>query len=44
MVDGLNEVKARELCLERTTWANDDYQKHITQLAKKLESKFFDCL
>jgi hypothetical protein len=27
VVDGLNEVRARELCLERTTKANDDYQK-----------------
>jgi hypothetical protein len=25
VIDGLNEVKARELCLERTTKANDDY-------------------
>jgi hypothetical protein len=36
VVDGLNEVGARELCLERTTRANDDYQKQIAQLAKKL--------
>jgi hypothetical protein len=27
VVDGLNEIRARELCLERTTWANDDYKK-----------------
>jgi hypothetical protein len=27
VVNGLNEVKARELCLERTTQANDDYKK-----------------
>jgi hypothetical protein len=27
VVDGLNEVRARELCLERTTRANDDYKK-----------------
>jgi hypothetical protein len=26
----LNEVRARELCLELTTRANDDYQKQIT--------------
>jgi hypothetical protein len=40
VVDGLNEVRARELCLERTTKANDDYQKQSAQLTKKLESKF----
>jgi hypothetical protein len=34
MVDGLNIIRARELCLERTTRANDDYQKQIAQLAK----------
>jgi chromosome segregation ATPase len=44
VVDGLNEVRAWELCLERTTRGNDDYQKQIAQLAKKLESKSFDCL
>jgi hypothetical protein len=27
VVDGLNEVRARELCLERTTRANEDYKK-----------------
>jgi hypothetical protein len=27
VVDGLNEVRAWELCLECTTRANDDYQK-----------------
>jgi hypothetical protein len=40
VVDGLNEVRARELCLERTTWVNDDYKKQNTQLTRKLESKF----
>jgi hypothetical protein len=39
-VDGLNEVRARELCLEHTTKANDDYQKQNAQLTRKLESKF----
>jgi t-SNARE complex subunit (syntaxin) len=39
-VDGLNEVRARELCLEHTTRANDDYKKQNTQLTRKLESKF----
>jgi uncharacterized protein YktB (UPF0637 family) len=38
VVDGLNEVRARELCLECTTHANDDYKKQNTQLTKKLES------
>jgi hypothetical protein len=27
VVDRLNEVRDRELCLERTTQANDDYKK-----------------
>jgi hypothetical protein len=27
VIDGLNDAGARELCLERTTKANDDYQK-----------------
>jgi outer membrane murein-binding lipoprotein Lpp len=37
VVDGLNEVRAWELCLELTTQANDDYKKHNAQLTKKLE-------
>jgi hypothetical protein len=41
VVDGLNEVRAWELCLERTTRANDDYKKQNAQLTKKLESKPF---
>jgi outer membrane murein-binding lipoprotein Lpp len=40
VVEGLNEVRARELCLDRTTRANDDYQKQVAQLTKKLEGKF----
>jgi hypothetical protein len=40
VVEGLNEVRAWELYLERSTRANDDYQKQIAQLTKKLESKF----
>jgi hypothetical protein len=43
VVDGLNKVRARELCLEHTTQANDDYKKQNAQLTKKLESKSFDC-
>jgi hypothetical protein len=35
VVDGLNEVRARELCLECTTKANEDYKKQNTQLTKK---------
>jgi hypothetical protein len=27
VVDGLNEVRAQELCLECTTRANEDYKK-----------------
>jgi hypothetical protein len=27
VVDGLNEVRAQKLCLERTTRANDDYKE-----------------
>jgi hypothetical protein len=27
VVDGLNDVRAWELCLEHTTRANDDYKK-----------------
>jgi uncharacterized protein YktB (UPF0637 family) len=42
VVDGLNEVRAWELCLERTTRANDDYKKQNAQLTKKLESKSLD--
>jgi hypothetical protein len=36
VVDGLNEVRAQELCLERTTQANDNYQKQNAQLTKKM--------
>jgi hypothetical protein len=39
VVEGLNEIRASELCLECTTHANDDYQKQVAQLTKKLESK-----
>jgi chromosome segregation ATPase len=39
VVEGLKEVRAWELCLERTTQANYNYQKEVTQLTKKLESK-----
>jgi hypothetical protein len=40
VVDGLNEVRFQGLCMERTTWANDNYKKQNAQLARKLESKF----
>jgi predicted nucleic acid-binding Zn-ribbon protein len=39
VVEGLKEVRARELCLERTTHANDNYRKEVARLTKKLESK-----
>jgi predicted nucleic acid-binding Zn-ribbon protein len=39
VVEGLKEVRARELCLERTNHANDNYQKEVAQLTKKLDSK-----
>jgi hypothetical protein len=41
VVDMLNEVSAQELRLERTTRANEDYEKQNTRLIKKLESKSF---
>jgi hypothetical protein len=41
VVDGLNEVRAQELCLERTSRVNEDYKKQNAQLSKKLESKSF---
>jgi hypothetical protein len=37
VVEGLKEVRACELCLERTTQANDNYQKEVAQLTKKRE-------
>jgi hypothetical protein len=40
VVEGLNEVRAWELCLERTTRANDNYQTQVAQLTRKIESKF----
>jgi predicted nucleic acid-binding Zn-ribbon protein len=40
MVDGMNEVRAREHCLEWITIANDDYKKQNAQLTSKLEIKF----
>jgi hypothetical protein len=39
VVDGLNVVSTRELCLECTTRVNDDYKEQNAQLTKKLESK-----
>jgi predicted nucleic acid-binding Zn-ribbon protein len=41
VVDGLNEVRAWELCLGQTTRVNDDYKKQISQLTKKLESNSY---
>jgi predicted RNase H-like nuclease (RuvC/YqgF family) len=39
VVEGLKEVRAQELYLEHTTQSKDNYQKEVTQLTKKLESK-----
>jgi hypothetical protein len=36
---GLKEIRAKELDLERTTAAKNDYKKKNVKLAKKLESK-----
>jgi chromosome segregation ATPase len=40
VVEGLNEISAKELGLEHTTAVNDEYRKQNAQLTKKLESKF----
>jgi chromosome segregation ATPase len=40
VLDGLTELHAQELDLERTTKANEDYKNQSSQLTKKLESKF----
>jgi phage-related tail protein len=42
VVEGLKEVRARELCLECTTHAKENYQKEVAHLTKKMESKFLD--
>jgi hypothetical protein len=39
VMDGLNELRVSELCLERATKANVDYEHQNAQLTKKLESK-----
>jgi hypothetical protein len=38
VIDGLNELRTGELCLERTTKANDDYKSQNAQLTRKIES------
>jgi predicted nucleic acid-binding Zn-ribbon protein len=40
---GLNEVRAKELDLECTIVAKDDYKKKNSKLTKKLESKSSFC-
>jgi chromosome segregation ATPase len=40
VLDGLTELRAQELDLERTTKGNEDYKNQSSQLTKKLESKF----
>jgi hypothetical protein len=39
VVDGLKEVWAWELCMERITQVNDNYKRKNSQLTKRLESK-----
>jgi hypothetical protein len=39
VLDGLTEIRAKKLSLERTTKANEDYKSQNTRLTKKLESK-----
>jgi chromosome segregation ATPase len=41
IIDLLTELCTRELCLERTIKANDDYKSQNTRLTKKFESKNF---
>jgi hypothetical protein len=40
VIDGLNEIRAKELDQESTTKANNDYNKQNVQLTRKLESNF----
>jgi chromosome segregation ATPase len=40
VLDGLIEIHAKELSLERTINTNEDYKSHNSRLTKKLESKF----
>jgi hypothetical protein len=39
VLDGLNKLRAKELSLEGTTKANEDYKSQNSRLTKKLESK-----
>jgi hypothetical protein len=39
VLDGLTEICAKELSLERTTKANEDYKSQSARLTKNLESK-----
>jgi hypothetical protein len=39
VLDGLTKLRAKELSLERTTKANEDYKSQNSRLTKKLESK-----
>jgi VIT1/CCC1 family predicted Fe2+/Mn2+ transporter len=39
VIDGLNELRAKELCLEHTTNANVDFRSQNARLTSKLESK-----
>jgi predicted nucleic acid-binding Zn-ribbon protein len=44
VLDGLNELCAKELSLERTTKANEDYKSQNARLTKKLEGKMMSPL
>jgi peptidoglycan hydrolase CwlO-like protein len=44
VVDGINKVRARELFLEHTARANEDYENQNAQLTKKLECKSLGCV
>jgi predicted nucleic acid-binding Zn-ribbon protein len=39
VLNGLTKLRAKELSLERTTKANEDYKSQNSQLTKKVESK-----
>jgi hypothetical protein len=42
VLDGVTELRAKELSLERITKANEDYKSQNVRLTTKLESKRVD--
>jgi hypothetical protein len=44
VLDRLNELHTKELSLEQTTKANEDYKSQNARLTKKLESKLLSPL